>query len=543
MKLVKMEIIDQNDNLVREIDLKNQYYMIGEVEQSIDKKTSNALGKTAFLQMVSYCLCGNIIDELKKLQNYKLKLNVIKDTKETEIIRVIGSTIVSIDGYEYPLDLAKEKLNINRSIIHHQIHLDERKNIILDKPNRFELYQAAFSILGLSDELIKSSADFYNTSNKIVSLSSRKKDLLSKIKNNDDKIIINKQLEEIDAQLNRINELDEKEIEIQNENFLKLRESLKRKKDLLLFNKNENMHRINIISDYIHSLENVPKETLSFIKRADKELADVISLKMDKAIEYHKLFSVERTKMLFNEKKQLEEEINDFDKELFDIDRRLPSISETLKNTNEIKKLFSIQNQLFDKRKALMLANQSVLEVDNINREIELLKQNKTVLREELLNQNMEETKKQFIDYSNDLVKKLYPEFFTSFFDINIIDYNKINTAKIPINFNFRINKDHSEGVRNVRNIIVDLIMLKYSKNIEFMAWDSSTFNGIDPNQLKILFEEMIKISREQNKQVIISFNSFQLGKYYEEMFNDDVIPSANKLILTHNSTLLNIEF
>lgn len=264
---------------------------------------------------------------------------------------------------------------------------------------------------------------------------------------------------------------------------------------------------------------------------------------MDKAIEYHKLFSVERTKMLFNEKKQLEEEINDFDKELFDIDRRLPSISETLKNTNEIKKLFSIQNQLFDKRKALMLANQSVLEVDNINREIELLKQNKTVLREELLNQNMEETKKQFIDYSNDLVKKLYPEFFTSFFDINIIDYNKINTAKIPINFNFRINKDHSEGVRNVRNIIVDLIMLKYSKNIEFMAWDSSTFNGIDPNQLKILFEEMIKISREQNKQVIISFNSFQLGKYYEEMFNDDVIPSANKLILTHNSTLLNIEF
>lgn len=538
-----MEIIDQNDNLVREIDLKNQYYMIGEVEQSIDKKTSNALGKTAFLQMVSYCLCGNIIDELKKLQNYKLKLNVIKDTKETEIIRVIGSTIVSIDGYEYPLDLAKEKLNINRSIIHHQIHLDERKNIILDKPNRFELYQAAFSILGLSDELIKSSADFYNTSNKIVSLSSRKKDLLSKIKNNDDKIIINKQLEEIDAQLNRINELDEKEIEIQNENFLKLRESLKRKKDLLLFNKNENMHRINIISDYIHSLENVPKETLSFIKRADKELADVISLKMDKAIEYHKLFSVERTKMLFNEKKQLEEEINDFDKELFDIDRRLPSISETLKNTNEIKKLFSIQNQLFDKRKALMLANQSVLEVDNISREIELLKQNKTVLREELLNQNMEETKKQFIDYSNDLVKKLYPEFFTSFFDINIIDYNKINTAKIPINFNFRINKDHSEGVRNVRNIIVDLIMLKYSKNIEFMAWDSSTFNGIDPNQLKILFEEMIKISREQNKQVIISFNSFQLGKYYEEMFNDDVIPSANKLILTHNSTLLNIEF
>ena len=156
-----------------------------------------------------------------------------------------------------------------------------------------------------------------------------------------------------------------------------MRESLKRKKDLLLFNKNENMHRINIISDYIHSLENVPKETLSFIKRADKELADVISLKMDKAIEYHKLFSVERTKMLFNEKKQLEEEINDFDKELFDIDRRLPSISETLKNTNEIKKLFSIQNQLFDKRKALMLANQSVLEVDNINREIELLKQNK----------------------------------------------------------------------------------------------------------------------------------------------------------------------
>ena len=155
----------------------------------------------------------------------------------------------------------------------------------------------------------------------------------------------------------------------------------------------------------------------------------------------------------------------------------------------------------------------------------------------------MEETKKQFIDYSNDLVKKLYPEFFTSFFDINIIDYNKINTAKIPINFNFRINKDHSEGVRNVRNIIVDLIMLKYSKNIEFMAWDSSTFNGIDPNQLKILFEEMIKISREQNKQVIISFNSFQLGKYYEKMFNDDVIPSANKLILTHNSTLLNIEF
>ncbi len=543
MKLKKLEIIDYNFKSIRTIDLSLQHYLIGEVEKITDKKTSNALGKTVFLNMVSYCLCGNMVNDLKELKGYRLKLTIIINNKELLLCRVIGESSIEINGELYSLEIAKEKLNINRTMIHHMIHLDERKNIILDTPNKFELYQAAYSILGLSDIITNYTSEFYKVSDKISSKLKRKKELETNIGDEDEKILLEKELKNVDDQLKKISELDEDEIKNQNEELYKNKKTLTNKKNILLSNKSENYYRIGVISDYIHSLEEVPQDTLNFIKRANKELGDLLDLKIDAALEYHKLFSQERTKMLIAEKKILKKEILSIENELEKIEKKLPSISKTIKETNEIRRLFEIQNKLYEKKQELILTNQSLLEVNTLKRDIELLKQKKTEIREELLKCDISSITKPFIDYSNELVTKLYPDIFKSFFDIKIIDYNKINTKKLPIEFDFRINKDNSEGVRNVRNIIVDLIMLKFSKNVDFMAWDSNTFNGIDPNQLKIIFEEINNISKTNNKQVIICFNSFQLAQYYDEIFSNEKISDKHKTIFNHSSTLLNIEF
>ncbi|WP_285945002.1 DUF2326 domain-containing protein [Thomasclavelia cocleata] len=543
MKLKKLEIIDYNFKSIRTIDLSLQHYLIGEVEKITDKKTSNALGKTVFLNMVSYCLCGNMVNDLKELKGYRLKLTIIINNKELLLCRVIGESSIEINGELYSLEIAKEKLNINRTMIHHMIHLDERKNIILDTPNKFELYQAAYSILGLSDIITNYTSEFYKVSDKISSKLKRKKELETNIGDEDEKILLEKELKNVDDQLKKISELDEDEIKNQNEELYKNKKILTNKKNILLSNKSENYYRIGVISDYIHSLEEVPQDTLNFIKRANKELGDLLDLKINDALEYHKLFSQERTKMLIAEKKILQKEILSIENELEKIEKKLPSISKTIKETNEIRRLFEIQNKLYEKKQELILTNQSLLEVNTLKRDIELLKQKKTEIREELLKCDISSITKPFIDYSNELVTKLYPDIFKSFFDIKIIDYNKINTKKLPIEFDFRINKDNSEGVRNVRNIIVDLIMLKFSKNVDFMAWDSNTFNGIDPNQLKIIFEEINNISKTNNKQVIICFNSFQLAQYYDEIFSNEKISDKHKTIFNHSSTLLNIEF
>ncbi len=399
-----------------------------------------------------------------------------------------------------------------------------------------------YSILGLK-ELTNLTSKFYEISETVKRYNARKKELLSKINDDNERTIIEKELNELDQKLKHLSEINEKEIKKQNEEMYHLQSNLKHKKDILLTNKYEALNRINIISNYISNLQEAPSNILEFIKQANAELADILSIKMEKALEYHKKLSVERTGILVQERKRLTSEIKDYDIELNRINQQLPSISATIKNTNEIRKLFEMQNMLFERKQNLILANQSIVEIDQLTRNIELLKQQKTAIREELIKYNLNDINKDYMNYSNELVKKLYPESYKSYFDIKIIDYNKINTSKLPITFDFRINKDNSEGVRNARNLIVDILMLKYSKSIQFMAWDSNTFNGIDPNQLKILFEEIRNVSIETGKQVIICFNTFQLGEHYTELFSNENIPESDKILFNNSNTLLNIEF
>ena len=129
-------------------------------------------------------------------------------------------------------------------------------------------------------------------------------------------------------------------------------------------------------------------------------------------------------------------------------------------------------------------------------------------------------------------------------FRSKFVDSSKVNTTGFPIIFEFNISKDDSEGVRNAKHLIVDLLMFKFSPDVNFMVWDSSVFNGIDPNQIKLLIEEIKTISREQNKQYVICLNKFQVTDVYKTLlFDDEKLKDKNRLILSTKDQLMRIDF
>lgn len=536
-------ISDHKNKLIRKINLTNEYYLIGDVEErkTKDKDTSNALGKTTFIQMLSYCLCGNIIAPLKPLINYRLILELEKGDSLITVERIIGNTNVWINNQRYTLNLAQEALEISRIKLNHMIHANERDSIILDSPNKFDLYQAAYELLGLQD-LCKLTSEFYEFSNEKTKLDERIKQLQGMISSEEHLELNNTRIKNLREKLDKIQNLDEKEIIRQNDDLYSEQNNLKTAHNYLLSNKFEYEDRIKIIDSYLHDLSDIPENILEFISQANNELGQFIKAKIEDILAYHNELRIERSTLLVEEKANIKKDLASINKDLDVICNKLPSLKSIIKEKNELTRVFQVQNKLHEEINSLEKENHVLAELTEARKIIDQNKKEKYNTYLALKETNIAELNKTYVEYSNQLVSQLYPESYKSSFSINIIDSRNVNRAKYPVLFDFKISKDDSEGVRNTRNMIVDLIMLKYSNEIPFMIWDSKAFNGIDPQQLRKLFVEIKDIALETHKQVIVCFNSFQIQPYFSDLFDDEFI-KENALILTLENTLLGIDF
>lgn len=538
-KISRILILDETDNEVRDIRTGKYFVVSGEIDDNKDRKTSNALGKTILVNMISYCLCGNMTDKLKKLNGYKIVIELIKkENTKYKIERTIGDKNVIINDAIYKCDTAKDILEINRTELQHVIHTDSRKNVILDEPNKYELQNAALDIFGL--DILK------NVSNKIYELANEEDQVKNRIKECKNQVdyekstIIKNKISELENKLSQIQKYDSKSLFKENEELFQESKNLNKKRNELLSEKYELISREDTINTYLRDITNEPINILNFIKQVNKELGDFLAIKAENAIEYHKIMISERIELLKKEKDGIVAKLSAIDGNLNNINKKLEPINSAIKETDEIRKYINSQNKVINELESLKIENSNIVEIEKNKELLNEIKIEKLQELNKLARIDIETKKRQFAEYSSKFVKELYGDNVDSYFDIVFDNSNRRGNIKYPIQFKFKIPGDESEGIKNVRNIIIDLMMLKYSNKLSLMIWDSSAFNGIDPEQLIKIFDEINRIVNSTNKQVIVCINSFQIEKFYNDFKNK---MSKNMLIISKQDLLLRKTF
>lgn len=544
-RINSIEILNEKRESLRFIKFSDIFYIFAEVDKDDGKKrSSNALGKTILINLISYMFAGNNNSDLKNLKGFTCIMNISLLDENIDIQREIGTTTTLINGIEYKkLDTVKDVLNIDRSVLEQLIHFDTRKNPIYEGKNKYNSYQSAFRLLSLNSfgSLTK---EFYSLSQEYDELRKRKNRLKSQISKTSEGIenlqIIKLKVDDINQELDKISDFQEEIILKQNTALYKEREEI----NLSIAKHRDSIEEINIrlnnVIGYLADFSETPTDVLKFIKQANKELGEALELELRDPMEFNNLFSTERIEVLHREKNILIKEKNDLKDEVNRLTSKLPKLKKIIDEKDELTKIFRMQNELYSRREKLLMDHRDIIEIGNIDKIQSEITKSKIEIQNQLMEEDIESLKEKYARYSRDLISKLYPNDFDHAFDIRITDLKGINTKKHPVIFDFSISKDGSEGVANVRNMIVDLMMLKFSDLVNFMVWDSSTLNGIDPNQVITLFSEMNNIAEETGKQIIIAINSFQLGDAYESFKN--TISSTDYIVLSRSNNLLGID-
>ena len=541
-KIVKLRIFNSEGSRLREIIFDKEYFIIGDLDKVELKETTNALGKSTLINMISYCLCGNALKELESLNGYKLEMMFLLDTTEHVLVREIGEKVINIDGVVHSLNDSKQLLGIDRVRLQHIIHYEDRANVILDDPNKFELFQSIYSLLGL-DQLVTETEDYYSLFEKKKKLDKEKGKLKKKL-DKQDNFALTQELKSLNDQLEKIQTLDKIDLEIQTKLMNEKHQSLVQNRNRLLQNLYDKRSRVEIITNYIQKAISPNEEVVEFIMQANEEIGSLIKREISDVIKFHKAQSQERIGLLMKEKNSIINDLEYIKGEIDEIDPQIPKIEEVIKQDTEIMQLFKMHNFITNRISELMSKNEIFNSLEKLDREIDELIKKKMITYIDLKNIDLDTVNSLFREYSNELVSRLYPASYTSYFDMKIIESNKVSKTGYPYTFNLSISKDNSEGVRNARNFIVDLLIFKFSKSVDFMIWDSGVFNGTDPLQVNELVKELKSISRETGKQFILCLNKFQAGDFYEELlFNDPALDDSNRLVLSNHNTLLNYDF
>lgn len=106
----------------------------------------------------------------------------------------------------------------------------------------------------------------------------------------------------------------------------------------------------------------------------------------------------------------------------------------------------------------------------------------------------------------------------------------------MPVTIDLSFDGDSGEGLTSAKYLMFDYLIMHYTKYVEFLIEDSSCFEAIDRRQIKNIIQEGIKLSEQNDKQLIISLNKYSIDDFEE-------IKKYIVLSLNEKNTLLNIKF
>ena len=549
MKILKVEIFSPKYEKLREV-LFNECglsIIYGDVEKPKNaNETSNSIGKTVLLKIVNVILGtkNSGKDTIKGLDGFIVRAKVKHNSINYDVEITIGdSKSYYIDGKKYTLAKYKEKFNINRSYFGKQIILDKRKGLISSiskKPNKDDI-SVVLKLLYLE----------------------KIEDIFSKIKKMQDEIeLINKYNKNFKEDINNLerdkfncemkkSEIDG-ELEILNEKIktLKLSDNIseiaqrRAMLDYEIKSKNEKIKMNSIrISKYEQMINDTTNNDLSL-----DEVEKIYSIAKIEIPELLKrtLFDVE----IFY-KSLLEDKNNIYNKQIIDLNKANKVMFDELsceqKELDELSEIISENDSVKEAIKIYDLKTKEKMEIDskiseivgkltqiNNSKELKLQIDNSLTELEDCFNSYQSKIN-EYRRFIYDLVKFIYGDERNPYLNINLTE-SSYKYRAMPVTIDLNFDGDSGEGLTSAKYLMFDLLIMNYSREVEFLIEDSSCFEAIDRRQIKNILKEGIRLSSINNKQLIISLN-----KYSIEDFED--ISKYIVLSLNENDTLLNIKF
>ena len=525
MKILNLKIISPNGEVKRDINFEKCgiSYVYGDILENKNKnKTINSLGKTLLLEIINYIFGSNLDSKIFKeeIKDYTIESKILFKNKILNVKRSLGdSKYIILENDKYNLESYKDKLSISRELYTKQIILEKKMNVVSyqKSPNKSDIL-SCLKLLNLDD--------IYNVTNDIYSLQDQEVEKISKeLLELEDKIKwadigkYNKDTIEkyskIDKQIN--------ELEIENE---------------------ADIREISRLKQCIDESENADVKVENLIRifnKANQEVPEMVKKNLKDLESFNKKVYEERKNFLIETEEQIKEKIEIRNNQLIKLYKELKELGEVIASNEVYQKSLKLYTNLSNELQEKKYRQGELSQIKNMEKDIKSLdfQLNEQFIKLSELFEK-EENKQKIEEYRifiNEVTKRIYDNTVSSFFDI--VSREK-HQSRRPISFEINLRGDGGDGINEVKNVLFDILLFKYSTNSEIFIVDSVCFNGVDPRQVIGLLNIIEEISIENKKQTIISINKYQLGEYEEA--KEDIL-NKSKIILSENSKLLYFDF
>lgn len=562
MKILNLKIISPNNQEIRNIKFNEEGLSLiyGDISMPNDKsKTSNSLGKSLLLKFIDYILGANNNDKIvpKVLDGYKLIALVDFENIKYEVIRILGDAKnIFINEEAYELTEYKKFFKIDRTLFKNQIILATRKNLINSyntKPNREEML-SFLKLIGINPSIIEDTDKIYSIQDEIKNLKKSKEEFLIILDELEEKKIkeqvfyLEKEIKRLEESLKKI---DNKIKNIQITDIKKdiieeyTRKNIEFKKiEEQIFSNNIEIERM---ESFIREYDNIDISTSYILKLYEKakfEIPSLVKRELTDVEKFHQNIYSDRKKVLKEQIKILKNQNKNKEEKLEDIRKKLNQLGKVISENKIYKEnieIFKNYSKELEDKKYLQGSLSHIVKIDEKitqkDNELDIYFVN---LRNNFINEKT---------YINQLQNSLY-EFANILYrdDENNKTVNayfsmsskKKHQIKRPIDLTINIDYDRGEGVGQVKNNLIDILVLKFNKELDFFIQDSCCYSGIDIRQVSKTLILLNEIAVSEKKQAIVSINKFQL---YEDEEIKKLIKEKEVITLSENNKLLKFDF
>jgi len=248
---------------------------------------------------------------------------------------------------------------------------------------------------------------------------------------------------------------------------------------------------------------------------------DQLKKTLEEANNFHSTIIKNRKIFLTSEITEIKNQINSNEKQLENYTKDRSDIMQILKSHGALEEFMILQGILTQKQQKLEHIKLKIQEIKQLSERRKEIKARKIEL----------ETKLQ-CDY--ELSRPNWTKAVVGFNENSQALYNEsgnliINISDTGYTFNVQIPRSNSEGVGKMKIFCYDLMLVDLfsSKNkINFLIHDSTIFDGVDSRQIALALEHANKKARQNDFQYICAFNSDMLPRenFSEEFHIHDFV-------------------
>ena len=557
MKILNLKIISPNGEVKRDINFEKCgiSYVYGDILENKNKnKTINSLGKTLLLEIINYIFGSNLDSKIFKeeIKDYTIESKILFKNKILNVKRSLGdSKYIILENDEYNLESYKDKLSISRELYTKQIILEKKMNVVSyqKSPNKSDIL-SCLKLLNL-DDIYNVTNDIYSLQDEIGSIKKNIKELTNNYIKLPDKEV-KKEIFFLDQEVEKISkellELEDKiklaDIGKYNKDTIEKYSKIDKQINELEIENEADMREISRLKQFIDESENADVKVENLIKifnKANQEVPEMVKKNLKDLESFNKKVYEERKNFLIEKEDQIKEKIEIRNNQLIKLYKELKELGEVIASNEVYQKSLKLYTNLSNELQEKKYRQGELSQIKNMEKDIKSLNfqlNEQFIKLSELFEK--EENKQKIEEYRifiNEVTKRIYDNTVSSFFDI--VSREK-HQSRRPISFEINLRGDGGDGINEVKNVLFDILLFKYSTNSEIFIVDSVCFNGVDPRQVIGLLNIIEEISIENKKQTIISINKYQLGEYEEA--KEDILDKS-KIILSENSKLLYFDF